>query len=283
MTNRSSPFSRRPCCGPACALVPAWPSVAGAGCATPTGTPGPTTVGLGLNRSLVSLDNKLNQFDAALTVQRARPPGTDRDRAEPQPRLVLADQFKLVPPTQWYVHLRPGVRYSDGSPVRVEDVATALKMYSEVDGSFVATFFPEWPTVEKIDETSFTLNTERPVPVLDYLMSNILITPAATNAPEELQSGVGTGPYVVTESNRGAGTYTLARNDKYWGPPPHVQSVRVQFMPDESSRVVALRSGEIDVIDSITPDSADQLAGLKGVEHRPCRRCAAQPAVLQFP
>jgi ABC-type transport system substrate-binding protein len=236
-----------------------------AGCATPTGTPGPTTVSLALNRSLVSLDNKLNQFDAALTVQRGvRQALTEIDQ-NLRPRLVLADQFKLTAPTQWYVRLRPGVRYSDGSPVRVDDVATAMKMYSEVDGSFVAGFFPEFPTVEKIDESSFTLNTERPVPVLDYLMADILITPAARNAPEELQSGVGTGPYVVTESNRGAGTYTLVRNDKYWGTPPHVESVRVQFMPDETSRVVSLRSGEIDVVDSITPDSADQLSGLNGV------------------
>jgi peptide/nickel transport system substrate-binding protein len=44
-----------------------------------------------------------------------------------------------------------------------------------------------------------------------------------------------------------------------------VESVRVRFMPDESSRVVALRSGEIDVIDSITPDATDQIAGLSGV------------------
>jgi ABC-type transport system substrate-binding protein len=101
--------------------------------------------------------------------------------------------------------------------------------------------------------------------VLDYLMSNILITPAAANVPEDLQSGVGTGPYVITEADRGSGTYTLVRNEKYWGTPPHVESVRVRFMPDETSRVVALRSGEIDVIDSITPDSADQIAGLSGV------------------
>lgn len=236
-----------------------------AGCATPTGTPGPTTMSLGLNRSLVSLDNKLNQFDAALTVQRGVRQALTEINHDLRPQLVLADQFKLTSPTQWYVHLRPGVRYSDGSPVRVEDVATALKMYSEVDGSFVAGFFPEFPTVEAIDDTSFTLNTVRPVPVLDYLMSNILITPAAANKPEELQSGVGTGPYVVTESNRGAGTYTLVRNDKYWGAPAHVESVRVRFIPDETSRVVALRSGDIDVIDSITPDSADQLDGLSGV------------------
>lgn len=238
---------------------------AAVGCATPTGRPGPTTVSLALNRSLVTLDNKLLQYDAALTVQRAvRQALTEIDQ-NLRPRLVLADEFRLTSPTQWYVRLRPGIRYSDGSPVRVDDVATALKMYSQVDGSFVGGFFPEWPTVEQIDETSFTLNTVRPVPVLDYLMSNILITPAAANRPEDLQSGVGTGPYVVTAADRGSGTYTLVRNEKYWGTAPHVESVRVRFMPDETSRVVALRSGEIDVIDSITPDSADQIAGLSGV------------------
>ncbi len=42
-----------------------------AGCAGPTGAPPPGSMTLALNRSLVSLDNKLNQFDAAVTVQRA--------------------------------------------------------------------------------------------------------------------------------------------------------------------------------------------------------------------
>ncbi|TRW87967.1 ABC transporter substrate-binding protein [Mycolicibacterium sp. 018/SC-01/001] len=234
-------------------------------CATPTGRPGPTTVSLGLNRALNTLDNKLLQYDAALTVQRAVRQALTEIDANLKPRLVLADQFRLVEPTRWYVRLRQGIRYSDMSPVRVEDVATALSMYSQVDGSFVATFFPEWPTVEKIDDTSFWLTTNRPIPVLDYLMSNILITPAAANKPEDLSDGVGTGPFTVTQADRGSGIYTLTRNENYWAPKANVESVRVRFMPDESSRVVALRSGELDVIDSITPDSTDQIEGLSGV------------------
>src|SRR6266550_2489118 len=154
---------------------------------------------LALNRSLVSLDNKLNQFDAAVTVQRGVRQALTEINQSLRPRLVLADQFRLTSPTQWYVRLRPGVRYSDGSPVQVEDIATALKLYSEVDGSFVAGFFPEFPSVEKLDETSFTLNTGRQVPLLDYLTSNILITPAAKNARGELQSGVGTDDSAATE------------------------------------------------------------------------------------
>lgn len=259
------PFSRRSLLRSSLLLGAGLAVGSAAACATPTGRPGPTTVSLALNRSLVTLDNKLLQYDAALTVQRAvRQALTEIDK-NLKPRLVLADTFQMRTPTQWFVHLRPGIRYSDGSPVQVDDVATALKMYSQVSGSFVGGFFPEWPTVEKLDDRSFMLNTERPIPVLDYLMSNILVTPAAANVPEDLQTGVGTGPYVVTQADRGSGTYTLARNDKYWDAAPRVESVRVRFMPDESSRVVALRSGEVDVIDSITPDATDQIAGLSGV------------------
>ncbi|GAA2339673.1 ABC transporter substrate-binding protein [Streptomyces cuspidosporus] len=236
-----------------------------AGCAGPTGAPGPGTISLGLNRSLVSLDNKLNQFDAAVTVQRAVRQALTRIGRGLTTELVLADRFEMTEPTRWTVRLRNGVRYSDGTPVTVKDVATALKMYAGVNGSFLIGLFPELPTVEKVDERTFHLRTEHPVPILDQLMANILISPAAKNRPEELSGGVGSGPYVVTSANSGTGEYSLAVNPEYWGRRPAIEKVRVRFVPEESSRVVAVRSGELDVIDTITPDSAEQLRGLPGV------------------
>jgi len=245
-----------------------------AGCATPTGLPGPGTLNLALNRSLVSLDNKLNQFDAAVTVQRGVRQGLTRLTPDLKLQMVLADRFVLTDPTTWTVRLREGIRYSDGSPVQVADVATALRMYRDTSGGFLATFFPEWPKVVPVDDRTFRMETEAPLPILDYLMANILITPAKANKPEELQSGVGTGPYVVTRANRGDGTYLLDANPNYWGTKPTVSRVQVRFLPEESSRVVALRSGEVDVIDSISPDSVEQLRGLPGVsiETRPGTR-----------
>lgn len=251
-----------------------WGAAGGAGlalaplaaCAGPTGAPGPGTLILGLNRSLVSLDNKLNQFDAAVTVQRAVRQALTRIGPGMKPRLVLAEQFEMAEPTAWAVRLREDIRYSDGSPVTVEDVATALEMYGQVNGSFLLGLFPELPTVEKTGDRTLLLHTRKPVPVLDRLMANIHITPAAVNKPEELQSGLGTGPYRVLKANSGAGEYTLGRNPRYWGPRPKLDTVQVRFVPEESSRVVALRSGELDVVDTLTPDSADQLTGLPGVE-----------------
>ena len=235
-----------------------------AACAGPVGAASPGSLTLGLNRSLVSLDNKLNQFDAAVTVQRAVRQALTRIDVNMKAAPVLAERFEQTAPTQWTVRLADA-RYSDGSPVTVEDVATALRMYGQVNGSFVLGLFPELPSVTKVDDRTLLLETNRPIPILDLLMANILITPAAGNRPEELATGVGSGPYVVTAANGGTGEYTLERNRNYWARPPSVSTVRVRFVPEESSRVIALRSGELDVIDSITPDSAEQLAGLPGV------------------
>jgi peptide/nickel transport system substrate-binding protein len=258
-----------------------WGALAGAGavlapavtaCVGPSapsgggGATGTSTLTRGLNRSLVSLDNKLNQFDAAVTVQRAVRQALTEIGDDLKPRNVLAESFELTSPTQWTVKLRNDIKYSDGTNVAVEDVAKALEMYSQVNGSFLAPQFPEWPKVNKKDELTFTLDTKAPLPVLNTLMSNILITPAAANKPEELQEGVGTGPYKVASADRGTGTYKLVINENYWGDKPSVNEINVRFMSEESSRVVALRSGEVDVIDSITPDSVAQLKSVEGIK-----------------
>ena len=65
-------------------------------CATPTGTPGPRTASLALNRSVVSLDNKLNQFDAAVTVQRGVRQALTRLTPDLKVGLVLAESFALI-------------------------------------------------------------------------------------------------------------------------------------------------------------------------------------------
>ncbi|MEQ3553176.1 ABC transporter substrate-binding protein [Pseudonocardia nematodicida] len=236
-----------------------------AGCAGPTGAPGPDTLVLGLNRSLASLDNKLNQFDAAVTVQRAVRQALTKVGPGLVAQPVLAERFERTAPTEWTVRLRDGIHYADRSPVTVEDVAVALECYGGVDGSFISSLFPELPTVQQIDSRSFVLRTVHPVPVLDLLMAQILITPAAANRPEQLLDGIGSGPFRVASGDGGTGDYTLVRNENYWGTPAALDSVQVRFVPEESSRVVALRSGELDVIDSITPDSAEQLAGLPSV------------------
>ena len=281
------PRPDRPAAGLCCAGAPSAARALAlaplSACAGPTGAPGPGTLTLGLNRSLVSLDNKLNQFDAAVTVQRAVRQALTWIGPDLKPRLVLAERFEMTAPTAWTVRLREGVRYSDGSPVTVEDVDTALQMYARSTARSCSACSPSCRPSRPQWRAELPPETQRPVPMLDLLMANILITPAEANRPEELRSGSAPGPYRVVSANGGTGEYTLARNTEYWGKQPPVDKVRVRFVPEESSRVIALRSGELDVMDTLTPDSAEQLAGLPGVAVAGDPRRPDQPALLQLP
>lgn len=219
-----------------------------------------------LNRNLVSLDNKLNQYDAAVTVQRAIRQALTKVGDDLAPELVLAESFEPTGDAEWTVTLRDDIVYSDGSPVTVEDVETALQYYFEVPSGFVQPQFPEPPSFAKVDDTTFTLTTSIPVVTMPSLMTNIMITPAATNRPEELQDGLGTGPFVV-EADLGTGTYKFEPNLHYWGPDPaHVAEVNVTYTEDESASVIALETGQVDVIDTLSSDSAEYLRGKDGIE-----------------
>jgi ABC-type transport system substrate-binding protein len=219
-----------------------------------------------LNRNLVSLDNKLNQYDAAVTVQRAVRQALTRIGLDLKPELVLAESFKQTSPTVWTVELRDDIHYSDKSPIMVEDVETALKLYFQVSAGYVASQFPEQPKLAKTGDRSFTLTTVKPVVTLDALMSNILITPAAANKPEELREGIGSGPFTVASADPGTGTYKLVRNENYWGEKALLAEVNVAYQEDEGARVIAITSGQTDVIDTITPESAASLKAKQDIE-----------------
>ena len=212
-----------------------------------------------LNRNLVSLDNKLNQYDAAVTVQRAVREALTKIGDDLKPELVLAESFEQTKPTEWTVKLRDGIQYSDKSKVTVEDVETALKYYFQVKAGYVASQFPEQPVLKKVDDRTFTLTTTKPVVSLNSLMSNILITPAKDNKPEELGKGLGTGPFVIDKADSGTGTYRLVRNDNYWGTKAKLDEINVSYQEEEGARVIAITSGQADVIDTITPESAASL------------------------
>jgi ABC-type transport system substrate-binding protein len=231
-----------------------------------SGSGGGGKIAIVLNRNLVSLDNKLNQYDAAVTVQRAVRQALTRIGKDLRPELVLAESFKATSPTQWTVKLRDDIRYSDKSPVTIEDVETAIKLYFQVKAGFVASQFPEQPVLAKVDDRTFTLTTTKPLVTLDSLMSNILITPAKANKAEELRDGIGTGPYTVASADSGTGTYKLVRNDNYWGEKAILDEVNVSYQEEEGARVIAITSGQADVIDTITPESAASLKKNSDVE-----------------
>ena len=71
----------------------------------------------------------------------------------------------------------------------------------------------------------------------------------ATTAPSA------TGLYVVEEWLKGD-HITLKRNENYWGEPAPYETVTIKYLTDASSRLMALQSGDVDVIDRIAASEA---------------------------
>ena len=72
---------------------------------------------------------------------------------------------------------------------------------------------------------------------------------------------MGTGPYKVTEFAPDSHV-TFERTDTWWGEEPKVKSITVNFIPDESTRLLAAQSGDIDVAFNVPLAQSTQWEGL---------------------
>jgi peptide/nickel transport system substrate-binding protein len=67
----------------------------------------------------------------------------------------------------------------------------------------------------------------------------------------------GSGPFTVTNYTTNA-SLSLAANPKYWGPKPALTDVSFRYFSDANALANALKAGDIDAVDNITPELFDQ-------------------------
>lgn len=76
---------------------------------------------------------------------------------------------------------------------------------------------------------------------------------------EALETPVGTGPYVVSEWNRGE-SVTFTANPDYWGEAPLAETLVLRWSTESAQRLLELQSGTIDGFDNIGPDDFETVA-----------------------
>jgi peptide/nickel transport system substrate-binding protein len=184
-------------------------------------------------------------------------------------RLVpgLAESWRLVDDTTWEFKLRKGVRFHDGSELTAEDVTWSLDRPATIVNSPGAfTLYTRQITGKEIvDPYTIRLKTAMPYPLMQNDLSSVAIV--SKRATQGVASGdfatgkgmVGTGPFKFVAFNRGE-RLELARNDAYWGEKPAWDRVTFRFLSNDSARLAALLSGDVDAIENVP--TAD-LAGLK--------------------
>lgn len=160
--------------------------------------------------------------------------------------------------------LRQGVTFHNGEVFNA-DAVVATWEFGKDEGNDYAAQYSDVVEIEVIDEYTVKLITEAPNPLFLTLLADNwgIIPPAYMNEvgiDAFAQAPVGTGPFIFVERRPGDRIIYEA-NPNYWNPgQPKLAQVTFRVIPDSTTRVAALRSGEVDVINRLSADEAMLLA-----------------------
>jgi peptide/nickel transport system substrate-binding protein len=177
----------------------------------------------------------------------------------------LAERWEVLEPTRWRFYLRQGVTFHDGSPFTADDVVFSAQR-ARAQGSQLKTRLPADAKVEKVDDYTVDFILSSPSPILHYefetwfIMSrrwseangatNVQSATASALSPFALKAN-GTGPFVVI-SHEPAVKTVFRPNPHWWGKVEHnLDEAVLQAIHSDPTRVAALLSGELDLIDPV--------------------------------
>ena len=206
----------------------------------------------------------------------------DRDEdANIDPKLCLAESWKVIDDYTWEFKLRKGVKFHNGLEITAEDVVFSIDRIPKVPNNPASYVMNIQMIDDVIIKDSYTLiiKTNEPYPLLPRRLAGVSIVSKevvgdATTA--DFTSGkvaIGTGPYKFVEYVPGD-HYTIARFDDYFGPRPAYDKVTFKIMSDDAARVAALLGGDVDIVENFPPTEVPTLKNKKGfkVVGRPSSR-----------
>ncbi|UJW73810.1 ABC transporter substrate-binding protein [Rhizobium sp. SL42] len=186
---------------------------------------------------------------------------------------ALAVSWENTDPLTWQVKLREGVKFHDGSPLTAEDVIFSLTRAKDIPNS-PAPFSGNVAAIDSmkaIDDLTVEFKTKKPAPDFIEQVGFVYIVSkkvAETATIEDFNSGkaaIGTGAYKFKSWTPGD-NLTLTRNDDFWGKSQDFDTVTIKFISNDASRVAALRSGAVDLIDSVPPGDVKTLSSISDLK-----------------
>lgn len=178
---------------------------------------------------------------------------------------ALATGWKQTTPTVWRFELRKNVSFHDGTPFSADDVVFSFARAAG-EGSDMRSYTNDIKEVRKVDSHTVEIETKAPFPILPdvislvYIMSKKWAEENQATLPVDRRKGVenaasfranGTGPFRLRERQPNVKT-SFVRNGNYWGK-IEGNVINVEYTPigNDATRVAALLSGQVDVIEPV--------------------------------
>jgi len=173
----------------------------------------------------------------------------------------------------WTFHLRKNVKWHNGKTFTAKDVKASydrlLTPNSQVRYASTMRFIVD---VTLVDDYTITMTTADPSPVMlpnlchraNLILDADYIAKYGMNLGLTAESCNGTGPYRLVKWNKDEEMVFEAFADYFEGEPP-TKNFIIQIIPDQSSRSIALETGEVDIADGLAVVDVTRLQGVKGI------------------
>jgi peptide/nickel transport system substrate-binding protein len=194
---------------------------------------------------------------------------------------ALAASWQQTGPTVWRFKLRPGVKFSDGSPFTADDVVFSFgRILSPT--SLMRAPLGSLKEIRKVDDTTIDIETVQPDPILLQELTNFQImskawceahnatVPVQIDATKDenfaVRNAMGTGPFRLTLREPDRRTI-VEKNPGWWDKPLfNVDRVEFDVIGSDATRVAGLLAGELDMIYSVPPQDMDRISKTPGLK-----------------
>ena len=168
----------------------------------------------------------------------------------------------------WTFNLKQGVKFHNGKELTSADVKATFDraLNAEAGGLRTTEIIKMFTAVEAPDPYTVTITTDGPYGPMESLMCNMSLGIMDADYIEQygldlgtsVEGENGTGPFKVVSWERDQ-EIVVERFDEYFGTPAKLQTVVYTVIPEAASRVIALETGEVDVIDKPTDEDLARL------------------------
>lgn len=184
----------------------------------------------------------------------------------------LAEDYEVnEDATSYTFHLRDA-SFHNGDPVTAEDVKYTFERILADDST--ATFKSELSMIDEIvveDDTTITFHLSEPsAPFVHYtaIPESVIVSKSWTeeNSDQLDTDFMGAGPFKLVEWQQGSHITVEKFDDYYKENKPQLDEITFEFYTEENTRVNALRSGEVDIVETVPWKDVESLEQLDTVK-----------------
>ncbi|MDX2484723.1 MAG: ABC transporter substrate-binding protein [Pseudodonghicola sp.] len=181
----------------------------------------------------------------------------------------VAESYSSTPDAMtWSFKIRPDITFSNGKTVTAQDVLATLERHSGDETKSGALGLLRGIKNMTAEDGVFVLELDQANADLPYLMADYHLMIQPNGGKDDPAAAIGSGPYLLKSADPGV-RFVFEKNPNYWDSDlGHAETIELIVINDDTARVAALQSGQVDMINRVPPRTAGLIARAPNIDVR---------------